>query len=52
VLRYVTERLDSSCERRWELRVDQEAQSGAPQHRMIVLPSGELEDRSDVFVSR
>ena len=32
------------------LRVDQEAHSGAPQHWMIVLPSGKLEDRSDVFV--
>ena len=35
VLRNVTERFDLSGERRWQLRVDQEAQSGAPQHQMI-----------------
>ena len=50
VLSNVTERFDLSGERRWQLRVDQEAQSGAPQHRMIVLTSGELEDCSDVPV--
>jgi len=30
MLCHVTERFDSSRQRRWQLRVDQKAQSGAP----------------------
>ena len=48
VLGIVAERLNSSCESRRELSVDEEAQSCAPQHRVIVLLRGELQNRGDV----
>jgi hypothetical protein len=48
MLRRVAERLNSSRERRRELSVDEEAQSCAPQHRVIVLLGGELQDCGDI----
>ena len=48
VLGDVAERFNSSCEGWRELSVDEEAQSCAPQDRVIVLLGGELQDRSDV----
>jgi hypothetical protein len=48
VLRRVADRFNSSCERWRELSVDEEAQSCAPQHRVIVLLGGELQDCGDI----
>ena len=48
VLGTVSERFNSSCERRWELSVDEKAQSCAPEHRVIVLLGGELQNCRDV----
>ena len=44
----VAKRFNSSCESRRELSVDEEAQSCAPQHRVIVLLGRELQDRGDI----
>lgn len=45
----VAERFNLLCERRRELRVDEKAQSCAPQDWVIVLLGRELQDRSDVL---
>jgi hypothetical protein len=45
----VAERLNSPRERRWQLSVDQKAQSCAPQDRVIVLAGGEFQYCRDVF---
>jgi hypothetical protein len=48
VLSAVSKGFNSSCQRRRELCDDEKQQSRAPQNWVIVLPGGELEDRSDV----
>ena len=48
VLGNVSERFNSSCERWRKLSVDEEAQSCAPQHGMIVLLGREFQDRGDI----
>jgi hypothetical protein len=48
VLGQVAERFNLSREGGWKLSVDEEAQSCAPQDRMIVLPGGELQNCRDV----
>jgi hypothetical protein len=45
----VAERFNLPSKRRRKLSVDQEAQSCAPQHRMIVLAGSKLQDGRDVF---
>jgi hypothetical protein len=45
----VAECLNPSRERRRQLRVDEEAQSGAPQNRVVVLAGGEFQHCRDVF---
>jgi hypothetical protein len=45
----VAERFNLPSKPRRELSVDEEAQSGAPQHRVIVLAGSELKDGRDVF---
>jgi len=48
MFRRMAERFNSSCECRRELSVDEKPQSCAPQHGVIVLLRGELQDRGDV----
>jgi hypothetical protein len=50
VLSGVAEGRDSAGKRRRQLRVDEKAQSCAPENRMIVLPGREFEDGCDVLV--
>jgi hypothetical protein len=45
----VTERFTLPSKRRRRLSVDEEAQSCAPQHRVIVLAGSTLRDGRDVF---
>jgi hypothetical protein len=49
VLSPVAERLNPARQRWRELRVYEKAQSSAPQHRVVVLSSGELKHRGDVL---
>jgi hypothetical protein len=49
VLRRVSERVNAPSQRRWQLSVDEKAQSRAPQDGVIVLAGGEFEYRGDVF---
>ena len=49
VLGRVAERLNPPRERRWQLSVDEKAQSRAPQDGVIVLAGGEFQYCGDVF---
>lgn len=48
MLCHVALRSDPSRERRWKLRIDQEAHLGGRKHGMIQLPCGVLQSRDDI----